>query len=84
MKIPMSVFIFGFYSKVPQPIISIRISKLGSIHNEDKLSFHCVILYYKELLGSGEETSSPIKSVTFNPVYSGSIECTTDQLTDCL
>ena len=37
--------------------------------------------YYKELLGSGEETSSPIKSVTFNPVYSGSIECTTDQLT---
>ena len=49
-RFPKSVFLFGFYSKVPQPIISICISKLGSIHNEDKLSFHCVILYYKELL----------------------------------
>ena len=34
--------------------------------------------YYKEELGPNESTSSPIKSVTYNPEYTGSVECTTE------
>ena len=37
--------------------------------------------YYNEELAPNETTSSPIKSVTFNPEYEGSVECTTEQTT---
>ena len=37
--------------------------------------------YYNEELAPNETTSSPIKSVTFNPSYEGSVECTTEQAT---
>ena len=40
--------------------------------------------YYNEELAPNETTSSPIKSVTFNPEYEGSVECTTNTSTNTI